>query len=206
MTRVRLELNPLSGDGDRRRWLLRIDGTDVGWLDGVHESGTVGLSFSVVKAARTQEVVAGAVGRILGLAPWGSDVAYALAVVPADAEGAEAARAVGFSPAGSDAQGNDVWRRDAPRPRAARDDVARFLDASGRIDRYPAAAGDRRALLCWVVGRAIGADEVLAETEVNERLAPYAPGEDVAALRRYLVDHELLERTRSGTQYARVAD
>lgn len=206
MTRVRLELTPLSDDGDRRRWLLRIDGVDVGWLDGVHERGTVGLSFSVVKAARSQGVVAGAVGRILGLAPWGSDVTYVLAVAPSDGEGAQTARSVGFAPAGTDAQGNDVWRRAAPRPRPAKDDIARFLDAAGRIDRYPAAHGERRDLLRWVAERAIGADEVLAEDEVNERLLPYAPDGDVAVLRRHLVDHELLERTPSGSQYARVAD
>lgn len=206
MTRVRLELTPLSDDGDRRRWLLRIDGVDVGWLDGVHERGTVGLSFSVVKAARSRGVVAGAVGRILGLAPWGSDVTYVLAVAPSDGEGAQTARSVGFAPAGTDAQGNDVWRRAAPRPRPAKDDIARFLDAAGRIDRYPAAHGERRDLLRWVAERTIGADEVLAEDEVNERLLPYAPDGDVAVLRRHLVDHELLERTPSGSQYARVAD
>lgn len=205
MTRVRLELNPLSDDGDRRRWLLRIDGVNVGWLDGVHTGGTVGLSFSVVETARASGVVGGAIGRILGLAPWGSDVAYVLAVVPADADGAGTARAAGFSPAGSDAQGNDVWRRDAPRPRPAKDDITRFLDGTGRIDRYPAAAGERRELLRWVVERALGIDEVLAEAEVNERLAPYAPAADVAVLRRHLVDHELLERTASGSQYARIA-
>lgn len=206
MTRVRLELTPLSDDGDRRRWLLRVDDADVGWLDGVLEGGTVGLSFSVVQAARAQGVVGGAIGRILGLAPWGSEVSYALAVVPADLESAETARAAGFSLAGTDAQGNDVWRRDAPRPRPAKGDITRFLDAAGRIDRYPAAAAERLDLLRWVADRAIGHGEVLTETQVNERLARYAPGGDVAVLRRHLVDHALLERTASGSQYARVAD
>ena len=42
------------------------------------------------------------------------------------------------------------------------------------------------------------------EAEVNDTLEPYATGGDVAVLRRYLVDHELLERTRSGSEYARV--
>lgn len=40
---------------------------------------------------------------------------------------------------------------------------------------------------------------------MNERLAPFAPGGDVAVLRRYLVDHGLLERTPSGSEYAPVA-
>ncbi len=80
----------------------------------------------------------------------------------------------------------------------------RFLDRTGRIDRYPATGGDRAALLAWVAARAFGEAEVLSEAEVNERLLPYSPGGDVAVLRRYLVDHELLERTRSGSQYAAV--
>lgn len=80
----------------------------------------------------------------------------------------------------------------------------RFLDRSGRIDRYPATDGERAALLAWVAARAFGETEVLSEAEVNERLLPYAPGGDVAVSRRYLVDYELLERTRSGSQYAAV--
>ncbi len=81
----------------------------------------------------------------------------------------------------------------------------RFLDADGRIDRYPAGAGDRRTLLEWIAERAFPIDETLSEGQVNERLAPFAPGGDVAVLRRYLVDHELLERTPSGSEYAPVA-
>lgn len=90
-----------------------------------------------------------------------------------------------------------------PVPRAT--GVDRFLDGDGRIDRYPANADERRRLLEWVVERALPREVVLTEREVGERLEPYAPGGDVAVLRRYLVDHELLERTRSGSEYARVA-
>lgn len=82
----------------------------------------------------------------------------------------------------------------------------RFLDRDGRIDRYPVRADQRRGLLSWVVQRAFPADETLTESEVNDRLEPLAPGGDVAVLRRYLVDHALLERTASGSEYARVAD
>lgn len=53
----------------------------------------------------------------------------------------------------------------------------------------------------WVVERAFGAEEVLDESDTNERLARFTG--DVAALRRYLVDAGLLERTRSGSEYAR---
>jgi hypothetical protein len=89
-----------------------------------------------------------------------------------------------------------------PRPTG----VYRFLDADGRIDRYPVGETDRRDLLAWVASQALEVSEVLTEDEVNDRLEPYAPGGDVAVLRRYLVDHELLERTRSGSEYARVAE
>ncbi|TDN92989.1 DUF2087 domain-containing protein [Microbacterium sp. BK668] len=80
----------------------------------------------------------------------------------------------------------------------------RYLDASGRIDRYPVRDADRRELLIWVADQAFDDDDVLTEKEVNERLAPFTA--DVAVLRRYLVDHELIERTRSGSEYARVSD
>lgn len=79
----------------------------------------------------------------------------------------------------------------------------RFLDAQGRIDRYPVRAPDRRELLTWIAARAFRPEEVLTEPEVNQRLAVFA--DDAVILRRYLVDHGLLERTRSGSEYAPVA-
>lgn len=82
---------------------------------------------------------------------------------------------------------------------------ARFLDAEGRIDRYPLRDDDRRELLGWVAEQALAEGETWTESEVNERLEPYAPAGDVAVLRRYLVDFGFLERTRSGSEYARVA-
>ena len=44
--------------------------------------------------------------------------------------------------------------------------------------------------------------QILDERETNARLEPFTS--DVAALRRHLVDAELLERTRSGSEYALV--
>jgi hypothetical protein len=41
----------------------------------------------------------------------------------------------------------------------------------------------------------------MSEQETNERLAAFT--DDVAALRRFLVDGGLLERTPSGSEYAR---
>ncbi|MFC7927565.1 DUF2087 domain-containing protein [Microbacterium laevaniformans] len=87
----------------------------------------------------------------------------------------------------------------APRPQGPE----RFLDSDGGIDRYPAQAADRLAVLRHVAVRAFSPDTVLSERDVNERLEPYAPNGDVAVLRRYLVDHGLLRRTASGSEYVR---
>jgi len=85
-----------------------------------------------------------------------------------------------------------------PRPRGPE----RFLDRDGRIDRYPAQHHDRTRLLALIAERAFSPGIPMTESDVNERLSPYAPGGDVAVLRRYLVDHGLLERTASGSEYA----
>ncbi|WP_163543189.1 DUF2087 domain-containing protein [Occultella kanbiaonis] len=80
----------------------------------------------------------------------------------------------------------------------------RFLNERGEIDRYPYDATERRALLRLVADRALAVDEVVSEAELNERLARFDP--DTAGLRRAMVDEEILERTRSGSEYARAAD
>lgn len=85
----------------------------------------------------------------------------------------------------------------APRPQG----LERFLDRDGRIDRYPSQAGERASLLRFVSERALSPGAIMDEREVNERLEPYAPNGDVAVLRRYLVDHGLLVRTPSGSEY-----
>jgi len=87
----------------------------------------------------------------------------------------------------------------SPRPRGPE----RFLDSDGRIDRYPAQAAGRLAVLRHVAGRAFSPDTVLRERDVNEQLEPDAPNGDVAVLRRYLVDHGLLRRTASGSEHVR---
>lgn len=76
----------------------------------------------------------------------------------------------------------------------------RFLDADGRIDRYPSNLGERRELLALIAERALHPGEVLDERTLTERLTAFS--DDPAALRRYLVDLGLLERTRSGSEYA----
>jgi hypothetical protein len=80
--------------------------------------------------------------------------------------------------------------------------VDRFLRPNGMIDRYPANPNDRRDLLFWIAGRTLSFEEILTEPEINERLREFS--EDFAVLRRYLVDFEILERSSSGSSYARV--
>lgn len=87
---------------------------------------------------------------------------------------------------------------EAAEPR--REGIERFI-VDGRIDAYPAKPADRRDLLEWVASEALGREEVLTEAELGERLGRFR--EDVATLRRYLVDEGLLLRTPSGTSYSR---
>lgn len=80
-----------------------------------------------------------------------------------------------------------------------REGIERFTDGK-RIRQYPANLEERGELLAWVARGVFTADEVLTERDVNARLLPYS--EDVAVLRRYLVDYQLVERRSDGTQYA----
>lgn len=89
-----------------------------------------------------------------------------------------------------------------PKPRPT--GPQRFLDGNGRIDRYPVQDGDRLELLRWVAAGAFTAGDVLTERETNERLERFS--DDTAVLRRNLVDAEILERTRSGSEYALADD
>ncbi|WP_022879381.1 DUF2087 domain-containing protein [Microbacterium sp. B19] len=86
----------------------------------------------------------------------------------------------------------------APRP-ARPTGVDRFF-TDGRLTDYPSRAGDRREVLATVASRILTGGERLTEPEINERLSAIV--DDVAAIRRYLVDEGLIERTRSGTEYA----
>lgn len=83
--------------------------------------------------------------------------------------------------------------------RQPRTGLDRFLRL-GRIERYPANASERRALLARIAGEVISPGEQLSERQVNERLLGYT--DDVVLLRRYLVDLGLLQRTPSGSSYS----
>lgn len=84
--------------------------------------------------------------------------------------------------------------------RAVLTGVDRFV-SDGRIVQYPANPDARTQLLEWVAARALEPHEVLSERELGERLELMT--DDVAVLRRYLVDAGLLLRTRSGSSYSR---
>lgn len=75
----------------------------------------------------------------------------------------------------------------------------RFLDGT-RIRQYPASLAERGELLEWVARRALNPGEVVPEREINDRLREYS--DDVAVLRRYLVDFAFIERRTDGSEYA----
>lgn len=78
--------------------------------------------------------------------------------------------------------------------------IDRFLDGE-RIMQYPVSPALRFELLVWAAERAVAPGEVLSERELGERLQRMTS--DVALLRRYLVDHGLLQRTPDGAAYRR---
>jgi hypothetical protein len=80
----------------------------------------------------------------------------------------------------------------------------RFLTAGGRILDYPSRWSDREDVLRLVVSRTLDAGEELTEGELGERLGRFS--DDVATLRRYLVDARLLERSPDGRSYRLAAE
>lgn len=92
---------------------------------------------------------------------------------------------------------SDLLKASAEKPKTG---LERFLDGT-RIIAYPKSPVEREELLRWVVDRAVAPTETLDEKALNERLRAFS--EDVAALRRYLVDFELLHRAEDGSQYRR---
>lgn len=79
----------------------------------------------------------------------------------------------------------------------------RFLDAAGRIDRYPKNLEERLGLLRVVAGKVMGHGQQVTEVELTARLAEFT--DNPVLLRRYLVDHGMLLRQPDGSVY-RLAD
>ncbi|GAB3129980.1 DUF2087 domain-containing protein [Glaciibacter psychrotolerans] len=86
-----------------------------------------------------------------------------------------------------------------PADRPSREGFRRFLRADGRIDRFPATRDERLAFLEWLTAQAFVPGEVLVEKQVNQRLSSLS--DDVALVRRSLIDHGLLERAPDGGSY-----
>jgi len=86
----------------------------------------------------------------------------------------------------------------AEQPPVIRTGIDRWV-TSGRIQHYPAKPSDRREVLEWAAAQLPEGEH--SEAQVNELLAALTA--DVATLRRYLVDGELLVRDADGSVYRR---
>ena len=90
----------------------------------------------------------------------------------------------------------DLLTAEAP---VTRTGIERFI-RDGRIEQYPSRPADRLSVLEWAASQ-LPADQSLSEAAVNEILAGLV--DDVASLRRYLVDAGLVERDADGREYRR---
>lgn len=81
--------------------------------------------------------------------------------------------------------------------------IERFI-RDGRLERYPVVAEERRTVLSWIAQHVLQPGEVVTEAQINERLTVFT--RDFVTLRRYLVDLELVERSRDGAAYALVVE
>ncbi|WP_423299433.1 DUF2087 domain-containing protein [Glutamicibacter nicotianae] len=82
--------------------------------------------------------------------------------------------------------------------KANRSGIRRFFDGH-RLQSLPAKPADRHEVVLYLRNAIIGDGEELREEQLNERLRVFHP--DVALLRRYMVDHGLLQRAADGTGY-----
>lgn len=84
------------------------------------------------------------------------------------------------------------------KPRTEREGIERFFRGF-KLTTLPAKPTERLAVLTHIRDAVIGGDQQLTEAQLNERLRVIH--EDVALLRRYMVDHGLLERDGDGSRY-----
>ncbi|MGC5223044.1 GNAT family N-acetyltransferase [Micromonospora sp. DT81.3] len=199
--RVSLEQRDDATSSDHRIWALTADGEDVGSLEADRLGGRIDVRLFVTEARRGRGVATAALGQFLGLRAWPDAQTLRITLDPDNRAAAAVAASAGFSASGSDATGSEHWERAAPGPRRPRSGPGRFVDADGRIDRFPVRAAELRELLAWVADRTFSPGEVLSERALNERLSGLT--NDVALLRRHMVDHGVLARTRSGSEYSR---
>jgi hypothetical protein len=69
----------------------------------------------------------------------------------------------------------------------------------GRLSSLPPTLSERAQQMAELFARFIAVEGILTEAEINDRIAPAA--DDVAAVRRMLVESGWLERDRAGTSY-----
>jgi hypothetical protein len=81
--------------------------------------------------------------------------------------------------------------------------LARYFDAEGRLQRWPARAGHAESCL-WVLWSRLPARQPMTEREIGERLDRLHRFGDRALLRRALADYRLVQRTKDGSEYRRV--
>lgn len=79
----------------------------------------------------------------------------------------------------------------------------RLFNGKGRLTQMPVREALRRELMAWVA-TLLPPGRDLPETEVNNLLRPV--DDDVAMLRRYLVDYGMVQRPRPGTYRRAVED
>jgi hypothetical protein len=79
------------------------------------------------------------------------------------------------------------------------DTITRFFTPEGQLRTIPAKAAPREAVLTWIAAQIITPGESLDEVTLNLRLRQFH--EDVAMLRRYMIDARLLLRDPSGRNY-----
>lgn len=198
-TRPRVSLREVEGEASQRSWVIVADGSDAGVVTASLISDRVEIRIFVEPRQRRLGVARQALGRVIGMRPFDAELLSATTSA-SDAAGIGLLRATGFAAVGETDGGGHLWVRST----AARAQTGpeRFLTPDGRIQWFPAASADLRKLLDLIVPRLLSPDEVLTESEMNERAARVT--DEVALLRRQLVDHGLVERTPSGSEYALV--
>lgn len=200
--RPRIAFEETAAPEGRRTWAARAGEETVGLLTAWagEEADTVRIDVSVAPEHRRRGIGREMVGRFLGLQAYPRATRVVAHVPEAGRDAAVALlAAAGFRPDAGPVHDAESWSRGLPSP-GRRVGVGRFLSPEGRIARFPVASADLRELLAHAAERLLSPGEVLSEPEFNIRLAQFT--DDVALLRRHLVDHGFVERTRSGSEYA----
>lgn len=94
---------------------------------------------------------------------------------------------------------------DQPAPAVDSKQVARALRHydQGRFARWPGKTGVQ-ALCLWPIWAALPARAILSEREISAMIDAQCLFRDPAQIRRSMVEHGLLQRTRDGAQYTRI--